>query len=275
MFTISERINARKADATLAKLDLFQLQHTETIEQNTIDVKPGNVLVAVRDYNTLSHLEHTLARTNTEEKDIVVLTTRIVSGPDGGESELYDENLFTEYEQKLFTKVVALAEKHGKPVDLTIVPATSVFDVVAQTALQLDSSEIIAGKSAKMSPQEQARQLGRAWERLPGKPRRQVSFKVVEPDGREHVVYLGAHAPRLTEEDLTLIHEIWLQVSNIPSRKRVHHRDVVRVALTRLRRDLRGKSDVMLDFYRLEQEEGKDKATRATSPENDPGPRPK
>ena len=47
---------------------------------------------------------------------------------------------------------------------------------------------------------------------------------------------------------------LWLKVSNVPSRRRVHHRDVVRVALNRLDRDLRGQTDVMLDFYKLEQE---------------------
>ncbi len=263
LFTVSERINQRKQDRTLATLDRFQLQHQETISQETVGARPGNILVAVRDYNTLAHLEHTLSHTNTGDKDIVVVTTRVVSGPDGGEREMYDENLFTDYEQRLFTRVVALAEKHGKPVDLAVVPATNIFDAVVQTALQLDSSEIIAGKSAKMTSQEQARQLGRAWERLPQKPRRQVRFKVVEPGGREHTIYLGAHAPHLTEEDLNLIHAIWLKVSNVPSRQRVHHRDVVRVALNRLKRDLRGETDVMLDFYKLEQEE--EKATRTES----------
>jgi hypothetical protein len=178
----------------------------------------------------------------------------LVSGPDGGERELYDENLFTDYEQRLFTRVVALAEKYGKPVDLAVVPATNIFDAIVQTAVQLDSSEIVAGKSSKMSPQEQARQLGRAWERLSIKPRRQVCFKVVEPQGTEHTISMGAHAPRLTEEDVNLIHDIWLQVTNIPSRHRLHHRDVVRVALIRLRRDLRSQSDAMLDFYRVEQD---------------------
>jgi hypothetical protein len=73
-------------------------------------------------------------------------------------------------------------------------------------------------------------------------------------------VALGAHTPNLTEEDINLIHDLWLQVSNIPSRRRVHHRDVVRVALNRLRRDLRGQSDVMLDFYKLEHEEDRDRS---------------
>jgi hypothetical protein len=110
-----------------------------------------------------------------------------------------------------------------------------------------------------MTPQEQARELGRAWERLPEKPRRQVAFKVVEPDGKENVVNLGAHAPNLTEDDINLVHKIWLQVTNVHSRRRLHHRDVVRVALLRLERDLRGQGDVMLDFYKIEHEEDQGK----------------
>src|SRR5205085_5149391 len=66
-FTISERINRRKLDLTLARLDRFQLQHSEAISEQSVGVRPGNVLVAVRDFNTLSHLEQALVETNTEE----------------------------------------------------------------------------------------------------------------------------------------------------------------------------------------------------------------
>ena len=259
LFTISERINRQKLDKTLAALDQFQLQHSEYVDQESVGARPGNVLVAVRDYNTLSHLEKTLVKTNTDDQDVVVMTIRLVAGPDGAERDVYDENIFTAYEQKLFTRVVALAEKAGKPVDLVVVPATNPFDAVAQTALQLDSAEIVAGLSSKMTAQEQARQLGRSWEALGERPRRQVCFRVLSPDNSEQVVNLGAHAPNLTEEDLALIHKIWLRVSNVPGRRRVHHRDVVRVALNRLERDMRAQSDVMLDFYKIEQKEDKSK----------------
>jgi amino acid transporter len=251
LFTISERRNQRKLDLTLAKLDRFQLQHSESVSQDAVGVRPGSVLVAVRDYNSLAHLEYALDHTNTDAQDIVVMTVRLMTG-DSSERTSVDENLFAEYEQRLFTRVVALAEKHGKPVDLLIVSAANVFDAVAQTAVRLDSAQIIAGLSAKMTSQEQARELGRAWERLAEKPRRHVEFRVVGPGNQEHTVYLGAHAPHLTDADLSLIHEIWLQVSNLPARQRVHHRDVVRVALERLKRDLKGRAEVMLDFYKLE-----------------------
>lgn len=264
LFTISERINRRRLDLSIAALDQFNLSYEQEINLNTVHVRPGNVLVAVRDYNTLLPLEHALSHTNTEDQDIVVMTVRMVTGPDAGEAEAPEEHIFTEYEQRLFSKVVSLAEKHGKPVEMVVVPSNNVMDAVAQTAVRLDSAEIIAGLSSRMDAQEQARQFGRSWEKLAGKPRRQVKFRIVDKNGSEYVVYLGAHAPQLTEDDIDLIHKIWLQVSNIPSHRRVHHRDVVRVALNRLERDLRAQSDVMLDFYRLEQEEAKSRGKETT-----------
>src|SRR5215472_11869809 len=259
VFTVSERINQRKLDHSIAALDQFRLAYEQDVTPEAVHTKPGNILVMVRDYHTLDPLEHVLASTKTDEQDIVVTTVRLITGPDSGERDLYNENLFTDYEQRLFTKVVALAERHGKPVELLVVPSNNLFDAVAQTAVRLDSAEIVSGPSSKMSAQEQARSLGRSWERLPEKPRRQVKFKVLEPDGSEYTVYLGAHAPDLTDADIDLIHQIWVQVSKVPSRQRLHHRDVVRVALNRLQRDLRAQSDVMLDFYKVEHQNGENK----------------
>ena len=273
IFTISERVNHRKLDRSMAALDQFKLSYRHEVSLENLHARPGSVLVAVRDANTLSHLDRALAETDTDQRDIVVMTVRLMHGPDAGERDLYDETMFTGYEQRLFTKVVALAERHGKPVNLLVVPANNIFDAVAQTVLRLDAAEIVAGLSAKMTEQEQARQLGRAWERLAESPRRQVRFRIARPHNLEQVFYLGAHAPQLSEDDINLVHRIWLEVSKIPARRKVHHRDVVRVALDRLERDLRGQSDVMLDFYRLEHKapqrngvSGGDQAQLATEP---------
>jgi hypothetical protein len=253
IFTASERINRARHDRSIAALDQFKLNYEEEVSPRTVKTRPGCLLVAVRDYNTLDHLARALQQTDTEKQDIVVMTVRLIHGPDSGERDLYEANLFTDYEQRLFTRVVAIAEKYGKPVELLVVPSTNIFDAVAQTAFMLDAAEIVAGSSAKVSATEQSRLLGRAWERLPEHPRRQVSFRIFGPADSSRVFYLGAHAPKLTDEDIDLIHEIWLDVSRIPARRRLHHRDVVRVALERLDRDLHVGTDVFLDFYKLEQ----------------------
>ena len=62
--------------------------------------------------------------TDTDQRDVVVMTIRLLTGPDAGVSDIEKEELFTDYEQILFTRVVSVAERHGRAVKLLVVPAT-------------------------------------------------------------------------------------------------------------------------------------------------------
>src|SRR5437588_13071713 len=117
------------------------------------------------------------------KNDLVVMTVQVMKGPDAGYENIGEQHLFTNYEQLLFSRVIALAEKAGKHVDLLVVPSSNVFQAIVHTAAQLESAEIIAGRSSVMTPEEQARRLGEAWEALPNRPQRQVLFRVIDPDG--------------------------------------------------------------------------------------------
>ena len=77
------------------------------------------------------------------------------------------DELFTDYEQMLFTKVVAIAERQGRPVKLLVLPATNIFDAVAQVAVRLRVSDIVVGQSANLSVDDQAQRMGEAWDRTP------------------------------------------------------------------------------------------------------------
>src|SRR5207245_8855177 len=116
-----------------------------------LGARPGCVLVPVRDYNTLPHLDKVVRDTDTTERDIVVLTIRLLQGPERATDALASDELFTDYEQMLFTRVVAVAERHGKAVKLLVAPATSIFDAIAFSAIRLRASEIVVGESAKMT----------------------------------------------------------------------------------------------------------------------------
>src|SRR5256714_1163771 len=243
IFLVSERINERRrGSAAHVEVDQFRLQTQETVSNETVEVRPGNTLCLVRDYNTLEHVKKALELTHTGKKDLVVMTVQVMKGPDTGYENIGEQHLFTSYEQLLFSRVIALAEKAGKHVDLLVVPSSNVFDAISHTAAQLESAEIIAGRSSVMSPEEQARKVGEAWEALPNKPQHQVCFRVVEPDGRVHDFYLGAHAPRLNEDDINLIHRLWLDITRERGGEDVHHKEIVTVALARLGDDLKGKS---------------------------------
>jgi hypothetical protein len=241
LFMISERINERKrGNAEHIEMDQFRLQLQDVVTNETVQVRPGCTLCLVRDYNTLEHVRKALELTHTGKRDLVVMTVQVMQGPDTGYENIGEQHLFTNYEQLLFSRVIALAEKAGKHVDLLVVPSSNVFGAIAHTAAQLDCSEIIAGRSSVMSPEEQAKRLGEAWEALPHKPKHQVSFRVVEGDGQTLDFYLGAHAPRLADDDVAAIHKLWLDVTGEKSSENARHKEIVSVALRRLERALKG-----------------------------------
>jgi amino acid transporter len=236
VFTTSEHINKqRRSQQGKSGLEEFNLEMQPEVNSETVHARPGSVLVAVRDYNHMVHLKNVLEKTNLRRHDIVVMTVRPVS-TGAAEYELSDKQLFSDYEKELLTRVVALAEKEGKTVDLIVVPGVDPFDAMVQTAAKLKASRLVTGVSAKMASDELARRIGLAWEKLP-EPRHPFSLEIITPGRPSVYVNLGPHPPRLWPEDVDRAHEIWLRLQeNFGSR--VHHRDVVGVALRRLEKDL-------------------------------------
>ena len=239
VFTISEHINRKKHAAMGKVLEEFNLEHSPEISSASMKARPGCSLVAVRDYQRLLPLTVALDRTNLRKHDIVVMTARTVGH--ASEYDLADEQLFTNYEQELFSKVVEMAEKQGKPVHLLVVPAIDPFDAMVQAASRLKAARLVTGVSASMSPDELARRIGLAWERLP-EPRHPFALEIIKPDRGMLYVNLGPHPPRLWPEDIDRVHDLWLELSvqdGIGSK--LHHRDVVAVALQRLETALEGQ----------------------------------
>ncbi len=240
IFTVSERVNRRKLEESGAQMkEHFQLQHEETVSQETVGIRPGNILVTVRDYNTMTHLKSVLERTDTQEQDVVVMAARLISGPGGGEYDFTREQVFSDYEQTLFTRAVSVAEGYGKRVSLLVVPARDVWSAIVQTANQLESSAVVAGLSTKMTAQMQSFYLGRAWEATP-EPKRQFVLQIVKPDMAAETFRIGPHTPDLKTEDITLVHRLWLDATREPGLEKLHHSDVVTEALTRFLRDYNG-----------------------------------
>jgi amino acid transporter len=240
VFVITERAGARRRRAQVGGgMDQFQLLPAGDLSLGEVAARPGNVLVPVRDYSTLAHLDWTLTHVDTRERDVVAMTIRLLQGPDTGFQNLPQAEIFTSYEQLLFTRVVAIAERHGVPVKLLVVPSSKVFDAVAQTAVQLASSEIVLGDSAKFSAADQARLLGESWERIDGSDKLRTRLLAYKLSGDVQIFQLGPHLPTLTLEDLDVIHRLWLDAVGAVGLG-VHHRDIVRAALEELGQELGG-----------------------------------
>lgn len=246
IFTSSERV-AHRRGSTHAELDEFHLDSRESIAPETVGVRRGNVLVPIRDYNTLYNLDDVLRRVDAHKQDIVVLHAYQVMRAGSGEHPLAAEHLFASTEQQMFTNALKIAEKNGKSVKLVLVAATDVWDAVLRSAQALESSDIVLGLSAKMTAAEEARLAGLAWERL-SSPRPQFTLEIRSPGGgKEYVSYLGPHAPRLTQKEIDLLHSVWLDFSNEVGGE-LHHHDIVHFALEEILKEIaEGKKAEVLD----------------------------
>src|ERR1700678_2509710 len=236
IFTVSEHANRKKyALAKEQMKDHFQLLQSDTVERDTLGIRPGNLLVPVRDYNTLNHLRWVLDHSDTLEQDVVVMTAR-VSQFGSAAYGLSTEQIFSDYEQTLFTRAVSVAESFGKRISLLVVPARDPWSAVAQTAHNLESSAVVAGLSSTTTSAEQAFALGSAWEAIP-EPKQQFVLQIVRPDSTVDTFRIGPHTPTMKNEDVVLLHRLWLNVTREPGLENVHHHDVLTEALTRFARD--------------------------------------
>ncbi len=233
IFTLSERDNKRRHKATARQMkEHFQLEHSEEVGRDDLAIRPGGVLVTMRDAATPHALKWALARTDTEDQDLVVLAARMM-GAGGPEYVDASEQLFSEHEQMLFTKAVSVAESFGKHIGLVVVPAGDIFAAIVRTANSLDVAAVVSGLSTKLTAQEQAYHVGQAWETL-SEPKRQFTFYVVPPTGDAESFHIGPHAPTIPASDVQLVHRLWLNLRRDPDMEHLHHSDIVTYALNRL-----------------------------------------
>ena len=197
ILSVSERMNAKQHAKGESELEQFRVNAQAELTAEAMEVRPGNILVAVRDPRNLKYLRDVLSETDTTTRDVVVMTARVYHREPSfsGSSRMESSEIFEQYERELFSAVVSTAEKLGKHLSLLVAPTNDVFESIVSAAQKLKSGRVVCGLSNKLTPEEQGKLTGDAWERLPD-PKPRMQLEVVAPDGRKWLYVLGPHNPQ-------------------------------------------------------------------------------
>jgi magnesium transporter len=224
------------AESAATEFDAFQLRPSDELSLEQLTPHPGCLLVPVRNPHALMHVAAALR--TPRDRDVFIMTARLRDVD--AEPDALDDPTPTPAEQLMFSRVLAMAERYGRPVRLLVVPGHDVLDAIVAAVLRLRASEVFVGESATISAAAQARLLGDAWERTPREGGLEdVRLVIHHASGRVDIFHIGAHNPALTPRDLELIHTIWLDAAKTVG-PHIHHHDVVRAALTQMAQQLNG-----------------------------------
>jgi amino acid transporter/nucleotide-binding universal stress UspA family protein len=207
VFTLSEhyhkvRLRGKKHE----HLEQFNKQTADEISPAGLALtKPYRKLVAIRSPQNLYMLEKTLAETDPETTDVVVMTAKVapvgdfpVTGP-----------ALDDYDQHLMTAVVERAEKAGKHVTPLILPTNNPLFAVINTAKDLKAQELVMGASNKYSADDQLEQIAFYWITMHGGQPAPLTVRIL---GRDRDVHLdlggGSRIPRISERQARSVAEL-------------------------------------------------------------------
>lgn len=180
LIKLSEKLNERRrlAGEHREKLNL-RAENTMSGTLSELE-KPDRVLVALKNPANMHTLHRVLEETDTEKTDIVVLHSRIARGLVlAGEISALDPD-----SELLFTRVITIAEEHGKTVTPLVVVSNDPSYAVATAAQAVGAREVVMGVSERIGAVSQMEQVAMAWGALGHKPDRPVKVRVLWPDGR-------------------------------------------------------------------------------------------
>jgi len=191
----------------------FRLDAPQELTIDATNIRPGTSWSRCGIRTSLEHLKRAIEKTDTGKIDIVVATVKHTGAQGFGEHELSTGEVFSDDVAHLFSLVVTLAEKAGKHVELMVVTGRDPNLTLVEIAQRIGSSLVVMGWSGKMSAAEQAKAFGDAWESLPQAPAAAFLAALRSGHGQVALFNLGPHPPRLWPQDLDLLHNLWLELS--------------------------------------------------------------
>jgi amino acid transporter len=169
-FLIVERISHRRHGGKHEHLEQFNEKSSEEVTPESLRLMHGNVvLVAARGPRSLPVLEKILNEVDTDHRDVVVVTCKVIPARTLGITD--QEMSIDDEDRELLTRIVSVAEHVGKQVHPVVLPTNNPLYAIATTARDLNAREVVLGVSEKMHAETQLEQFALAWGSATAEPR--------------------------------------------------------------------------------------------------------
>jgi hypothetical protein len=184
-FLIVERISHRRHGGKHEHLEQFNEKSSEEVTSESLGLVHGNVvLVAARGPRSLPVLEKILNEIDTDQRDVVVVTCKVIPARTLGITD--QEMSVDDEDRELLTRIVSVAEHIGKQVYPVVLPTNNPLYAIATTARDLNAREVVLGVSEKMHAETQLEQFALAWGSATAEPRfsqiaAELTIRIVGP----------------------------------------------------------------------------------------------
>jgi hypothetical protein len=161
-FLIAEKIAHRKHGGKHEHLEQFNERRSDEVTIESLGLRHQRpMLLAARGPRSLPVLQRILMEVDTDQRDVVVVTCKVLPARTMGVSE--QETSVDEEDRELLTKIVAVAENVGKQVYPVVLPTNNPLYAIAIAARDLRATEVVLGVSEKMHAEMQLEQFALAW----------------------------------------------------------------------------------------------------------------
>jgi amino acid transporter/nucleotide-binding universal stress UspA family protein len=162
LFVLAETYSHRKYGKTHEHLEQFNQKSSEHVSIAALGLKfPNPIVVAARGPRSLPVLKKVLMEIDTDKRDVVVVTCKVLPPRTPGITE--SERSLDDNDRDLLTKIVTVAEEVGKRVHPLVIPTNNPLYAICTAARDLNANEVVLGVSEKVHAEEQLEQFAIAW----------------------------------------------------------------------------------------------------------------
>jgi len=185
VFVIVERWSHSRHGAHHEHLEQFNERSSDAVSIEAMGLKhPNPIVVAARGPRSLPVLQKVLMETDTDQRDIVVITCKVLAAMTQGITDA--ERSINDHDRELLTRIVTVAEQVGRQVHPLVLPTNNPLYAICTAARDLRATEVVLGVSEKVHAEEQLEEFALAWgsataEMAPGEAIPKLTVRILGP----------------------------------------------------------------------------------------------